>query len=232
MTDTLLRIEDDATRNDRAAERFLVALEESAREKAKVLVAFCGGRSPEGLFLALRSDERLPRLRAIGPQLELFVVDERAVPLDDADSNFLLLSKSLFEPLQQAGVVSNAQIHPFCVAPNEADFGAATYSALLRRYGTAFDVVLLGAGEDGHVAGLFPGVSAELSGDYFVGFSGSPKPPSDRVTATTALLLRSSFIMLLFIGEGKREAYELFQAGRTPSALVRKVANHVVVTNL
>jgi len=168
----------------------------------------------------------------VGSKLELFLIDERAVPLSSEESNFSILQKNLFLPLQEAGVISASQVHPFVLEEDASDFGASSYTATLRGLGEAFDVVLLGSGEDGHVAGLFPGVSAETEAEYFFSFTGSPKPPSNRVSASRSLILRSGYVMLLFVGEGKREAYGLFKNGETPSAMVREIENHTVVTDL
>ncbi len=228
----LIAEQNEEQRNSEAAEAFLQAIESAAAKKEKVLLAFCGGRSPLGIFCALMEDSRLKRLKSIGEKLELFLIDERAVPLESPEANFAVLEKNLFTPLEQAGVISRAQVHPFTYQQQSDDFGASAYTEELKKFGDAFDVVLLGSGEDGHVAGLFPGVSAENQAPYFFGFSGSPKPPSERVSASRSLILRSGFVLLLFVGEGKREAYQAFKQGETPSAMVRELEHVVVVTDL
>jgi 6-phosphogluconolactonase len=87
-------------------------------------------------------------------------------------------------------------------------------AALASRFESGLDVLLLGMGEDGHVASLFPGGPAP-SGARVAHVTASPKPPPERITLTRAFLGRARHTVLLAAGEGKRSALERLNAGDT-----------------
>jgi 6-phosphogluconolactonase len=154
------------------------------------VIALCGGRSVVGLLKAFNG-----KLSSS----EIFIVDERVVPITSLDSNFKLVSEALAES------VDEKRLHPFL---NEDISG---YKTELDRFGGKFDVVVLGVGEDGHIAALFPGhPKLRDESEGFVILTDSPKPPPVRMTASRKLVERSNLAVLLFIGEAKREAYERF----------------------
>jgi len=70
-----------------------------------------------------------------------------------------------------------------------------------------FDLILISSGEDGHVAALFPNHhSVRKQAEYFLTMNDSPKPPPERMTASLSLLKRSTIALVLFYGEGKKDA--------------------------
>jgi 6-phosphogluconolactonase len=99
-------------------------------------------------------------------------------------------------------------------------------------------VAMFGAGEDGHIASLFPGRSELLSaGTAFLSVRDAPKPPSDRVSMSPALIRTISSICLLFFGESKRDALRNFQDEEAPPAscpakLARAAGNLLVAADL
>lgn len=173
-------------------------------ERPRAHLALCGGRSPV-LAYELLGASRLPWER-----VELWFVDERCVGPDDPDSNSLLVRSTLL-----AGAYArHAQLHRIEGerGPQEA---ARRYEALLRdrvgeREGAmpALDLALLGIGEDGHVASLFPGHPAlgERSERLCLPVLDSPKPPPERVTLSLALLRRARSCLLLASGAAKASA--------------------------
>ena len=108
----------------------------------------------------------------------------------------------------------------------------------LESFGGKFDVVVLGMGEDGHVAGLFPHHPIlQRQEKQFFSFYDSPKPPSDRMTASMPLLTEAKLAVLLALGEAKRTAYERFNDAATtveacPSISVKRCQEVLVVTDL
>ena len=112
------------------------------------------------------------------------------------------------------------------------------YLAELQRFGGEFAVVVLGMGEDGHVAGLFPQHPLLATKEQgFLSFSDSPKPPPQRMTASVPLVCASSRAVLLALGEGKRAAWEAFQnpanaVADCPARMVHQGSRCLVVTDL
>ena len=120
----------------------------------------------------------------------VFWTDERRVPLSDPQSNFRLAETELLPKL------ARAQIHPVRAA-------AADYEIELRSY-LPLDLVLLGVGEDGHVASLFPGnPAARETARLVADVHGAPKPPPDRVTLTFPVLNAARETIVVAAGAGK-----------------------------
>ena len=186
----------------------------------EVILGLCGGRSVVGLVKALKTlaSEGSTEYRDVFRRAQFFMIDERLVPLDHADSNYGMLEKNLFQELVASSVVTQEQLHPFTPDPKHTDYGTAEYSEQLTRYGGRFDAVVLGVGEDGHVAGLFPRhATLQRHEPVFLSFFDSPKPPAGRMTATLPLLQEAGAAVLLFTGEAKREAWGRFNDPATPA---------------
>ena len=157
------------------------------------VIALCGGRSAIGLCKALMH-ETIPWER-----VHFFIVDERRVPLSDPESNFGLFVEHLFAKI----AIPHGNLHPF------VGDDPKVYGAELARFSNAFDIVFLSAGEDGHVAGLYPHHPLLTNKEDFIVFDDSPKPPPKRMSSSVELLARSGYIVLLF-SETKKHAYKLF----------------------
>jgi len=103
------------------------------------------------------------------------------------------------------------RVHPMPAADGEApdlDAAAAGYADELRRHGSdRFDIVLLGVGQDGHVASLFPGhPELDVEDTTAVGVRESPKPPPERISLTFPALERTDEVWFVAAGEEKAEA--------------------------
>jgi len=142
-------------------------------------------------------------------------VDERCVPVDHADSNRGAARKlGLLD--RQVGVSERPA--PGRVLPLfESDETPSTAvervaRGLTRDFDGALDVLLLGMGEDGHVASLFPDRREPASGSV-AHITDSPKPPADRITLTRSMLHTARWSVLVATGESKRPALERLLAG-------------------
>lgn len=193
-----------------------------------------GGRSVAGVL------EHLARAEAPFEALHLFFVDERCVPLDDEESNYRVVEQS-FLALQGGGgpSVPAGRVHPFRCEEAAQDLGSAAYEREFRAVADRLDVALLGVGEDGHVASLFPGrPELDETSRLFVPVKGAPKPPPDRMSATPALLRsQGTRVVLLFFGDGKRRALKHFvaaegNAAECPARLLRDVPDLWVFTDI
>jgi len=114
---------------------------------------------------------------------------------DDAESNARLVRETLVAP--------GATVHRM-----QGELGAATAARVYERElaDVVLDLVLLGLGEDGHTASLFPGNPALEAGGRVAAVHGSPKPPPDRVTLTRATIDGARARLLLVTGAGKAAA--------------------------
>jgi 6-phosphogluconolactonase len=200
-------------------------------------LGLCGGRSVVGLLSALER-ESIHQPKELLGRIQFFMVDERLVPLTDEQSNFGGLKRLLFDALVEKGAISERQLHPFMTRADEADFGCGAYFKELQFFGGKFTVVVLGVGEDGHVAGLFPHHSTlQETEARFLHFHDSPKPPSDRMTASPALITHAELSVVLALGDGKREAWKTFSneavsVAACPAKLATKAHSCLVVTDL
>ncbi|RME95330.1 MAG: 6-phosphogluconolactonase, partial [Verrucomicrobia bacterium] len=151
-------------------------------------VALSGGRIAPKLYAAV-VEETGPD-RDLWDGVEFFFADERWVPLDDPESNYRLAREGLFDPLN----IPTARRHGLAGPDREFAVAQAQARLLLRAPTTPeghpiFDLVILGMGEDGHVASIFPQNLASLADSraVWVPVEG-PKPPPERLTLTPAVL--------------------------------------------
>lgn len=188
-----------------AAERFL-----ALRPRT---VALAGGSTPRRLY------ERLVTCAFPWSETELFFTDERCVPPDHPDSNYRMADEALLSK-----VPANAHRMPGETCDAEA------YEEELRRVFDAglpqFDLVLLGLGEDGHTASLFPGDPALAEKQRWVVRVERPDHP--RLTLTPPVLSAAQVALFLVSGAAKREALQrLCDGDAIPAALVQ--AKRVVI---
>ena len=190
-------------------------------------VCLSGGSTPRYLYERLATPSIASRFP--WPRAHWFWGDERFVPHDHPDSNFRMTQSALLSRVP----VPPANVHPIPtegVSPQQA---AATYEAALKRFhGTdtlstdrpLFDVTLLGIGEDGHTASLFPGQPAlQENLRWAVAVIGAKSEP--RITLTYPALDSSREVAFLATGEGKRRAVARAMAGDCdmPAAMVRPI---------
>lgn len=190
-----------------------------------VIVAIAGGTSVTTMFAPIRyAMERLlsPQERA---RLRFVMLDERMVAYRaptggfHKDLNYGVWAK-FFRDLTEDRLITDDQIVPFVFANyNKEDkkFGTLvvedynTKVAGLHGGKAGFDIVLAGVGEDGHIAAVFPDhPSVQHVHEGYFQFSGSPKPPEWRMTASPEMIMRAPFVYLLFIGRNKWTALSAF----------------------
>lgn len=162
-----------------------------------------GGSTPRPLYRRLGERHELPWER-----VELFLGDERFVPLDDPDSNFHMVRETLLAHGIRLGAV-----HPIPTEGTPQD-AAARYEALLKtiKEKPLFDLNLLGLGEDGHTASLLPGQPVLEERERLV--AAVPKGRSEqRVTLTYPALESSRITMFLVSGAAKASIVKRVRAG-------------------
>lgn len=170
----------------------------------RLTVALSGGRIMPQLY---REMVRLSRSAGLTwKNVEFFWADERCVPPTDPESNYRPARETLFEPL----AIPEAQIHrihgelPPTQAARQAD---AELRAFLPQSSPVLDLVLLGMGEDGHTASLFPGdPAADAHNQAFYRPVVASKPPPNRITLDFHPLIYARAVWVLASGSGKEEA--------------------------
>lgn len=171
-------------------------------------LVLAGGSTPRALY------EELASRHAGDDHWHIWYGDERCLPADHPERNSVMaesawLAESHIPPGQRRPI------------PGErgAEAAAAEYAAWLDGI-PAFDLVLLGIGEDGHTASLFPG--HVWNGADVLAVHDAPKPPPDRVSLSAVRLADSQAVWFVVTGAGKRDALQRWEAGETlPAAAVR-----------
>ena len=164
-------------------------------------------------------------------RLTLFWADERAVPVDDPDSNYGLAERMLLSPL---GARAPRAIRMPADTPQLGQAALWYDDALSTELnGGPLDLAILGVGEDGHICSLFPGHKALLVEDLrAVAIEDSPKPPARRLSLTLRYVLQTKQIWVIAIGARKlpvlRAALEKTSRS-TPLDLLMRQAKDVTV---
>lgn len=157
-------------------------------------LALSGGTTPGPIYAALARSAGVPWER-----IRIFFADERAVPAEDRASNYRLVRETLLERLP----VPAAAVLRMEAERADLEEAAARYERLLPR---RLDVLVLGIGEDGHTASLFPGSPALAEGTRRVTTARSPSPPTARLTVTPFVLRSARRIFLFARGPAKAAA--------------------------
>lgn len=174
-------------------------------------IVLAGGTTPRGIYA------RLQAASASWPDWHVYFGDERCLPPDHPERNSLMAAQAWLNRV----AIPGSQIH---VIPAEAgaEAGAARYAMSLAGIGT-FDLVLLGLGEDGHTASLFPG--DEVGAAPVVAVFNAPKPPSQRISLGAGRLSAARHVMFLVSGAGKAAAVAAWRNGTLlPAATITPTA--------
>lgn len=180
--------------------RLVELANEAVAARGIFTLAIAGGSVAEACLPAL-AHAALP-----WPSVHIFWVDERAVSATSRDSN----SGQALALWKGSRLASEAQIHVMPADQPGLERAANMYSAEIASIaGTPpeFDVVLLGIGEDGHVASLFPHHRELSRTDVFaLAVSDSPKPPARRLTVSLPVLTNARDTFIIAFGAGKAQA--------------------------
>jgi len=185
-----------------AADVFVQEAALAVRACGRFLVALSGGSTPSGLYRLLASEPY--RSRVDWEQAFVFWGDERCVPPDDEGSNYHQVREDLLKyvPISDG----NVQRIKGELKPVEA---SDDYAQVLKRFAAPgldwprFDFVLLGMGEDGHTASLFPGSNVEATSPTLAVTADYQGRPANRITLTPLVFNSARKVVFLVTGEGK-----------------------------
>lgn len=202
--------ESSAALNQQFANEISSRLAAAIAEKGEATLVVSGGKTPLPLFKTL-SETDLDWSR-----VTITLADDRWLPETHADSNEGLVKANLLQ-----GKAANARFISLfdSASPDDAYQGAATVEARVAKL-PKFDVLILGMGEDGHTASLFPcskEIQAGLAADAPVSLAVTPATaPYQRLSLSKARLLNSSVIYLHLVGPKKLTVLEQAMAGQDP----------------
>lgn len=197
MTAGLVVVPDARALARRGAERILETIRAAVAARGRCAVALAGGTTPRATYQVLAGSA----LAAALPwgAVSWYFGDERAVPPDHPESNYKAALETLFAGRPQA----LEHVHRMPADAADLERAAREYGA---RLPDPLDLVLLGLGEDGHTASLFPGASALAEGTAKVVVVNGPKPPNPRLTLTPPVIESAREVLVLVSGAAKAEA--------------------------
>ncbi len=177
---------------------------EAANRRGAFRIVLAGGSTPRSLY------EQLRTLDTCWNTWHVYFGDERCLPDGHPDRNSTLASVALLDHVPVPG----GQVHPIGCGQEPA-VAAQSYATLLSGV-DCFDLVLLGLGEDGHTASLFPGASwgTEPDAPAVIVVERAPKPPARRISLSAERLGRTRVLMVLVAGENKRAAVAAWRTGK------------------
>ena len=173
-------------------------------------IVLAGGRTPQEIY------RELPELATDWRSWFVYFGDERCLPRGADNRNDTMAHRCWLDhvPIPREQIFS-------IPAECGADAGAAAYANLLTNV-PAFDLVLLGLGEDGHTASIFPDLPSQNAAAY--GVTNAPKSPRERVTMSAARLSDARNVWFLVSGDEKRNALQQLQSGAPiPAAAINPV---------
>ena len=197
-------VSDVAALNRAAADEFARCAEDAVRERGRFTVALSGGNTPRAVYALLASEYKTA---VPWDKMFIFFGDERHVPPEDAASNYRMANESLLSRVP----IPAQNIHRI-QAELDAQRAAEKYEETLKAFFNLkagelpwFDLVMLGMGEDGHTASLFPGTDALHETARLAVANRVEKLDTERITLTLPVLNAAAEVMVIISGENKAE---------------------------
>ena len=189
--------------------------DEAIRTHGAFHLVLAGGRTPQALY------REMAKRQAGDANWHIWYGDERSLSFDDPERNSLMAETAWLA--SSAIPASQRQAIP---AERGAPAAAEQYRAWLEEL-AQFDLVLLGVGEDGHTASLFPGNTWDDAD--VIAVLNAPKPPTERVSLSASRLSRSRRVWFIVTGAAKRQAVVRWKSGeRLPVSGVSGMMETVV----
>jgi 6-phosphogluconolactonase len=198
----------------KSAEEIAHVMQDAVRERGACYLVLSGGETPKGVYRRFGTDPL--RQLVDWSRVRIFFSDERCVAPDDPQSNFDMVEREL---LSRVNLVAE-NIHRMRVelGPEKA---AADYEEVLRNFldhdTRRFDVIMLGIGEDGHTASLFPSTEALGDKNRWARAVYVPRLNSWRVTLTFPAINAGKSVFVLATGKSKALIVERALAAKTPT---------------
>ena len=199
-----------------AAQYIIEKAKIAIREKGSFSLVLSGGTTPVNVYKLLAKEQ------VNFDKWHIYFGDERCFPLDHLERNSNI-AKSTW--LSKVNILkSNIFIIPAELGNSE---GALVYEKLLDK-NKPFDLVMLGLGDDGHIASLFPSHQWDNS-KQVVSVSNSPKAPSDRISLTPSRLSNTQDVLFLISGKNKVNAFKQWKEGVDLPANLISAKNKILI---
>jgi 6-phosphogluconolactonase len=219
MSDAWVGVQDADALRAAAFERIVASTASALASRGRFAIVLAGGTTPRGVYAMLRE------AKTDWSRWHVYFGDERCLPRDDPERNSRMARDAWLDHV----AIPRGQIHAIPAEDGPAP-AARRYAQTLHGIGE-FDFVLLGLGEDGHTASLFPGHdwgNAPDSPDVLA-ITDAPKPPRERVSMSAARLSRAQRVLFLVEGDIKRDAVRRWRAGEDIPARAIKPPDGVEV---
>ena len=184
-----------------ACRRILSAAAEAIAARGRFRIVLAGGSTPKATYRLLAQAD------SEWSAWEIYIGDERCLPADHPERNSRMARQALLDHV----AIPVEQFHPIPAELGPVE--AARHYAQTIADALPFDMVLLGMGEDGHTASLFPG-HQHPANELTLAVYKSPKPPPERVSLSAAALGDCRELLFLVTGQGKREAVTAWREGK------------------
>lgn len=181
-------------------ERILELAHKAINERGEFKIVLAGGTTPELVYKHLSVEG------CCWNKWQFFLGDERCLPISDKQRNSSMIYDSLLSNIN----IPQENVH-LMAAEFGAEQAAEAYGRAIRNK-MPFDLVLLGMGEDGHTASLFPGHQHNFE-ELAHAVHDSPKPPPDRVSLSVKSLSNSREVIIIIAGANKRQIVKRWRAG-------------------
>jgi len=179
---------------------------QAIQSRGQCIIALSGGSTPMALYGALTSSDW--KTQCQWDRMVFIFGDERGIPPDHPDSNFGLAQTAFFRPLG----IGPSQVYRMKGESADLVQAAEDYERTIRAIAQCpspavprLDLVLLGLGDDGHTASLFPGTPALFERNHLVTVGQSPKGIAARLTLTLGVINRATVVLFLVTGAGKAQ---------------------------
>lgn len=198
------------------AQRLAELIAQAIAARGVCRIALAGGSTPRRCY------EQLSTMSVEWACVQVYFGDERCLPAGNEERNDEMVRRSLLQRI----AIPPTNVHVI-KAEQGAVLAAADYAVRLQA-ARPLDIVLLGMGEDGHTASLFPGNPALTATAAAVPVFDAPKPPPERVSLSLATLNTARHKLFLVTGRGKREALARIAAGEVlPAAQITDAEWHL-----
>ena len=200
-TDSTIQVyADKEAISHQVAKSIITLIHETLAVRPFFSIALAGGSTPKMLYAMLANEykEEIP-----WGNMLIFWGDERYVAHTDEKSNYRMAKEAMLDHVD----IPASQIFPMSTQPTNPNDAAASYAITLKQNlaecDGRFDLVLLGMGDDGHTASLFPGSPALQETELNVLAAPAPVEPKQRITLTYPMLNNSRNVFFMVAGESK-----------------------------